>query len=88
MKTHHCSSNIHVAPQFCRQLKEAIARTKDRLRAKYEELFPESGHHVDQAINEAEDLAWETPFPHLFLPDFVEARVNAITAQPAFAVAA
>ena len=88
MKTQDCSSNIHVAPQFCRQLKEIIARTKERLRAKYEELFPYSSGNVEQALDEAEELAWGTPFPHLFLPDFAEVRVTALAIRSELAVAA
>jgi hypothetical protein len=88
MKTQPCSSNIHVAPQFCRQLKDAIARAKERLRAQYEELFPDRATHVVQALEEAEGLAWATPFPHLFLPDFAEARVSALAMKTELAVAA
>ena len=88
MKTQDCSSNIHVAPQFCSHLKQVIARTKERLQAKYEELFPFSRANVEQALNEAEELAWETPFPHLFLPDFAEVRVNALAFRSELAVAA
>ena len=42
------------------------------------------------AVAEAEKLAWETPIPHLFLPDFAEARVAEIFAErePSFAHAA
>jgi hypothetical protein len=88
MKTQDCSSNIHVAPQFCRQLKEIIARTKERLREKYAELFPFSSGNVEQALDEAEELAWATPFPHLFLPDFAEVRVTALATRSELAVAA
>lgn len=88
MKTDACTSNIHVAPQFCRQIEEALARTKERLRAKYEDLFPFSSGNVEQALDEAEALAWATPFPHLFLPDFAEVRVNALATRSELAVAA
>ena len=88
MRTQDCSSNIHIAPQFCRHLKQVIARTKARLKAKYEELFPFSSANVEQALNEAEELAWQTPFPHLFLPDFAEVRVNALAFRSELAVAA
>ena len=42
------------------------------------------------AVSEAEALAWETPFPHLFLPDFAELRLAEIVAarEPAYARAA
>jgi hypothetical protein len=88
MKTQDCTSNIHVAPQFCRHLKEVIARTKERLREKYAELFPLSSGNVEQALDEAEELAWATPFPHLFLPDFAEVRVAALATRSELAVAA
>jgi len=53
-------------------------------------LHPGRGHLIRQAVSEAEELAWETPFPHLFLPDFAELRLAEIVGErePAFAQAA
>ena len=36
---------------------------------------PVAGNLIREAVAEAEALAWQTPFPHLFLPDFAELRV-------------
>ena len=30
------------------------------------------------ALNEAEALAWQTPFPHLFFPDLAAEKVRAV----------
>jgi hypothetical protein len=86
----HCSAAIEVPAQFCRDLVGAIVKLKSRLIAKYERSHPGRSHVIRQAVTEAEALAWETAFPHLFLPDFAEARVAEIvaTCEPVFARAA
>jgi len=68
----------------------ALGKLKTRLVAQYERTLPGRSQVIRQAVAEAEELAWQTPFPHLFLPDFVEVRLGEIfaTPQPAFARAA
>lgn len=34
---------------------------------------------LDLALNEAEALAWQTPFPHLFFPTLAEEKARAVT---------
>ena len=85
-----CRSANDVPPQFCRNLVTALGKLKGRLHEKFEESHPGRGHLVRQALSEAEELAWGTSFPHLFLPDFAEARLAEIVKarEPAFARAA
>lgn len=84
------SINHHVAPRFCRKLLSALAALKEQLRQRYDTLLPGRPGLVRELIAEAEALAWETPFPHLFLPDFAELRLAEVlaTQQPAFIRAA
>ena len=89
-KTNRCQSNHQVPAGFCRKLVSALGELKERIQSKYEHALPGRSQTVREVISEAETLAWETPFPHLFLPDFAEARFAEVLAlgQPAFARAA
>ena len=87
----HCSpATVEVPAGFCRQLADSLIALKERLIAKYEDALPGRRHLARQLVAEAEALAWETPFPHLFLPDFAEARFTEALAveELAFAEAA
>ncbi len=53
----------------------AIAELKTRLQTRYERHFPGQTAMIRHALEEAESVAWCTPFPHLFLPDLAEARI-------------
>ena len=66
----------------------ALGELRNRLYEKYERALP--AWLVRQVVSEAEALAWQTPFPHLFLPDYAELRVAEVLGrpQPAFAEAA
>jgi hypothetical protein len=70
---------------FALKLSGAIQELKDRLQAHYEHLYPGQAELVRAAIDDAEALAWRlSSFPHLFLPDLVEARIEELSLQPAF----
>ena len=58
---------------FCQKLLVALGDLKVRLQAQYERRFPGEGARIREAIEEAE---WQTPFPHLFLPDLAEEAVT------------
>jgi len=61
----------------CRNLATKFNQLKDTLMQKfareYQSLVP--SHLLQQAIVEAEALAWSTPYPLLFLPDLAEEKV-------------
>jgi hypothetical protein len=70
---------------FALKLSRSIADLKHRLQLRYERLYPEHGKLIRGAIAEAEALAWELSFfPHLLLPDLLEARLVELELQPAF----
>jgi hypothetical protein len=83
-------SSIDASRRFCRELIAAVGKLKVRLLVRYERTLPGRRHLIQQAIADAEEMAWRTPFPHLFLPDFAEVRLAEIIArrEPAFARAA
>jgi hypothetical protein len=74
-KSNLCHSAIAVPAQFCRELVSALGELKSRLHEKFGRAHPGRAQIIRQAIAEAEELAWETSFPHLFLPDFAEVRL-------------
>lgn len=68
------------------ELFAALGELRNRLYEKYEPVMP--AHLVRQIVAQAEALAWQTPFPHLFLPDYAEVRVAEVLRQVSFAEAA
>ena len=83
-----CSSaTVEVPAGFCAKLADALVALKQHLIAKYEDALPGRRHLVRELIAQAEAQAWETPFPHLFLPDFAEARFEAALATEELALA-
>jgi hypothetical protein len=71
---------------FSERLTGAVAELKNRLQEHYERAHPGQTEMVRSAIAEAEARAWNLSFfPHLFLPDLVEARIAELGLQPAFA---
>ncbi|CAN5397948.1 hypothetical protein BH09VER1_BH09VER1_08740 [soil metagenome] len=77
------SSAISASRAASDRLIDAIEELKTRLITRYEREFPGQISLVHEAIEEAEFLAWATPFPHLFLPDFAEIRITNLTRQAA-----
>jgi hypothetical protein len=63
-----------------------IAQLK-RVRQAIEHVFALAPHAqqrlVRLALNEAEALAWQTPFPHLLFPALAEEKLNAVAAWQA-----
>jgi hypothetical protein len=83
-----CTALDDVPSQFCRTLLQAIGKLRTRLRAKYAHLFHGRAESLNRLLAEAEELAWQTPFPHLFLPTLAEERVAEFAAAPVLARAA
>jgi hypothetical protein len=71
---------------FLERLTGAVEELKHRLQDHYERAHPGQAELIRTAIAEAEKRAWELSFfPHLFLPDLVEARIAELALQPPFA---
>jgi hypothetical protein len=62
----------------------ALARLKQRLQQDYQRAYPELREIVHLVLDEEESKAWElSSFPHLLLPDLVEAHIAKLNLQPA-----
>jgi len=61
----------------------AVTQLKQQLQRDYEKSYPELREIIHLVLNEEESLAWDlTEFPHLLLPDLVEAHVARLDLQP------
>jgi hypothetical protein len=69
---------------FPQTLPLALARLKRRLRRDYQQAYPQLAEIVHLVLDEEEARAWElSEFPHLLLPDLVEAHVAKLNLKPA-----
>ena len=81
MKTDQQSETTAV---FLQTVSVAIAQLKQRLQLDYERTYPDLREIVHLVLDEEEIKAWELSlFPHLLLPDLVQAHVEKLNLQPA-----
>jgi hypothetical protein len=73
------------AAVFPQTLTATVSKLKNRLQRDYEQAYPGLGDLVRIVLDEEEIRAWELSFPHLFLPDLVEAHIAQLGLQPAYA---
>ncbi len=68
---------------FLQTMTRAILDLKDRLQQDYEQAYPGLGNVVQIVLDEEEEKAWDlSSFPHLLLPDLVEAHIERLGLQP------
>ena len=71
-------------PVFLQTVSAAITQLKQRLQQDYEQAYPGLAEIIHLVLDEEEEKAWELSlFPHLVLPDLVEAHVDKLGLQPA-----
>jgi hypothetical protein len=81
MKT---DQDVDLETVFPQVLTGAVSHLKNRLQRDYEHAYPRLGDIIRIVLDEEEAKAWElSPFPHLFLPDLVEAHFAQLGLQPA-----
>jgi len=69
---------------FLQTLPGAVSDLKNRLQQDYEQAYPGLGNVIRIVLDEEEERARElSSFPHLFLPDLVEAHMERLGLQPA-----
>ena len=73
-----------VTPVFLQTVSAAITQLKQKLQQDYEQAYPGLGEIIHLVLDDEEEKAWELSlFPHLVLPDLVEAHVATLGLQPA-----
>ena len=65
----------------------AIVQLKSRLQTRYESCLPGKSGQIRQIIHAAEDAAWGTGFPHLFLPELADEGIARLVATQPIAFA-
>jgi len=83
MKTYAPSE---AAPGFLEALMPVVSKLKRRLQQQYERAYPDLGDIIRYVIEDEEANAWNLSpdFPHLLLPDLVEAHIAQLGLQPGF----
>jgi len=71
-----CRPPENVPADYCRKLKNGIARLQSAIQSSYEEAFPAERKTIARALREAERAAWATPFPSLFFPALAHLRIS------------
>ena len=62
---------------FLQTVSVALAQLKQRLQQDYEQAYPDLREIIHLVLDEEEANAWELSlFPHLLLPDLVEAHIT------------
>ncbi len=68
---------------FLQTVAVALAQLKQQLQSDYEESYPELREIIHLVLDEEESRAWKlTTFPHLLLPDLVEAHIANLNLRP------
>jgi hypothetical protein len=55
-----------------------INEAKNRIVAEFQDLLDANEHLLHLALNEAEALAWQTPYPQLVFPDLAVEKIQAV----------
>jgi hypothetical protein len=72
------------AAVFLQTVSVAVAQLKQRLQRDYEQGYPDLRELIHIVLDQEEARAWElTFFPHLLLPDLVEAHLASLNLRPA-----
>jgi hypothetical protein len=68
---------------FLQTVAITLYHLKQQLQRNYERAYPQLREIIDVVLDEEEARAWKLGlFPHLLLPDLVEARVAALNLRP------
>ena len=68
---------------FLQIVSVALAQLKQRLQQDYELAYPDLREIIHLVLDEEETEAWELSlFPHLLLPDLVEAHIEKLNLRP------
>ena len=68
---------------FLQMVSVAVAQLKQRLQQDYEQAYPDLREIIHLVLDDEEANAWELSlFPHLLLPDLVQARLTNLNLHP------
>jgi hypothetical protein len=85
MHTSNPANCTAISPDFpagaCRRFLRAVSDLREKLERRYIVAEPHDAELVRAGFAEAETLAWETAFPHLFLPLLAEEKIDRAFAE-------
>jgi len=76
------NDNGEAVTGFLQNLPGAVSKLKNRLQRNYEQAYPGLRDLIRIILDEEEAKAWDLSFPHLFLPDLVEAHIAQLGLEP------
>ena len=76
------NDNGQAVTGFLQNLPGAVSKLKNRLQRNYEQAYPGLRDLIRIILDEEEAKAWDLSFPHLFLPDLVEAHIAQLGLEP------
>src|SRR3954447_3731929 len=76
-------TDTQAEPVFLQTVSVALRQLKQQLQHDYEQAYPDLREIVHLVLDEEESRAWELSlFPHLLLPDLVEAHIAKLNLRP------
>jgi len=80
------AEQLEEVPIFLATATSVISQLKNQLQEQYEQAYPGLGGIIRYVIDEEEANAWNLSplFPHLVLPDLMQARMAQLGLQPIF----
>ncbi|MGO8765298.1 MAG: hypothetical protein ACLQSR_09230 [Limisphaerales bacterium] len=60
----------------CQKLVEQIDRVRNNIVAEFQDTFASYEPLLNHVLNEADALAWQTEYPHLFFPSLALERIE------------
>jgi hypothetical protein len=76
-------TDIQPEPVFLQTVSVALRQLKQRLQQDYERVYPDLREIIHLVLDDEEANAWGLSlFPHLLLPDLVEARLSNLNLYP------
>jgi hypothetical protein len=70
---------------FLQTVSVAVRQLKRQLQQDYEKAYPQLRDIIHLVVDEEESRAWDlSSFPHLVLPDLVEAHIEKLNLEPAY----
>ena len=67
----------------CQKVLTQIQKARQAVYIQFRGLIADHEQALRLALNEAEALAWQTPYPHLVFPDLAEEKARAVAAWSA-----
>ena len=84
LSTMQTDQQTEVNAVFLQTVSAAVTQLKQKLQQDYERVYPDLRDIIHLVLDEEEAKAWELSlFPHLLLPDLVEAHLAKLNLQPA-----